>query len=64
MNDEQRERRNADRIGFFLIGCALGVAISTAISTAIQITQVSVCEANGGTATVVDHQVVCQERLQ
>ena len=55
MNDEQRERRNADRIGFFLIGCALGVAISTAI----QITQVSVCEAKGGTATVVDHQVVC-----
>jgi len=54
------ERRNADRIGFFLIGCALGVAISTAI----QITQVSVCEANGGTATVVDHPVVCQERLQ
>ena len=54
------ERRNADRIGFFLVGCALGVAISTAI----QVTQVSVCEANCGTATVVDHQVVCQERLQ
>ena len=49
------ERRNADRIGFFLIGCALGVAISTAVQT----TQVSICEANGGTATVVDHQVVC-----
>jgi len=50
------ERRNADRIGFFfLVGCALGVAISTAI----QITQVSVCEAKGGTATVVDHPVVC-----
>ena len=49
------ERRNADRIGFFLVGCALGVAISTAI----QITQVSVCEAKGGTATVVDNQVVC-----
>ena len=55
MNDEQRQRRNADRIGFFLVGCALGVAITGAI----QITQVSVCEANGGTATVVDHQVVC-----
>jgi len=54
------ERRNADCIGFFLIGCAIGVAISTAI----QITQVSVCEANGGTATVVDNQVVCQERLK
>jgi len=54
------ERRNADRIGFFLVGCALGVAITTAI----QVTQVSVCEANGSTATVVDHQVVCQERLQ
>jgi len=54
------ERRNADRIGFFLIGCAIGVAISTAI----QIIQVSVCEANGGTATVVDNQVVCQERLK
>ena len=53
------ERRNADRIGFFLIGCALGVAISTAI----QVTQVSVCEAKG-TATVVDNQVVCQERLK
>jgi len=49
------ERRNADRIGFFLVGCALGVAISTEI----QIIQVSVCEANGGTATVVDHPVVC-----
>ena len=54
------ERRNADRIGFFLVGCAIGVAISTAI----QVTQVSVCEANGGMATVVDNQVVCQERLQ
>ena len=49
------ERHNADRIGFFLIGCALGVAITGAI----QMTQVSVCEANGGTATVVDNQVVC-----
>ena len=55
MNDEQRQRRNADRIGFFLVGCALGVAITGAI----QITQVSICEANGGTATVVDNQVVC-----
>jgi len=54
------ERRNADRIGFFLVGCALGVAITGAI----QITQVSVCETNGGKATVVDHPVVCQERLQ
>ena len=49
------ERRNAGRIGFFLVGCALGVAITGAI----QITQVSICEANGGTATVVDNQVVC-----
>ena len=49
------ERRNADLIGFFLVGCALGVGITGAI----QITQVSVCEANGGTATVVDNQVVC-----
>ena len=49
------ERCNADRIGFFLVGCAIGVAISTAI----QVTQVSVCEAKGGTATVVDHPVVC-----
>ena len=55
MNDEQRQRRNADRIGFFLVGCALGVAITGAI----QITQVSICEAHGGTATVVDNQVVC-----
>ena len=55
MNDEQRQRRNADRIGFFLVGCAIGVAITGAI----QITQVPVCEANGGTATVIDHQVVC-----
>ena len=54
------ERRNADRIGFFLVGCAIGVAISTAI----QVTQVSVCEAKGGTATVVNNQVVCQERLK
>jgi len=54
------ERRNADRIGFFLIGCAIGVAISTAI----QVTQVFVCEAKGGTATVGDNPVVCQERLQ
>ena len=49
------ERRNADRIGFFLIGCALGVAITGAI----QITQVSVCETSGGKATVVNNQVVC-----
>ena len=55
MTDEQRERRNADRIGFFLVGCVIGVAITGAI----QITQVSVCEAKGGTATVVDHQVIC-----
>ena len=49
------ERRNADLIGFFLIGCALGVAITGAI----QITQVSICEANGGNATAIDNQVVC-----
>ena len=55
MNDEQRQRRNADRIGFFLVGCAIGVAITGGI----QIIQVSICEANGGTATVVDNQVVC-----
>jgi len=54
------ERRNADCIGFFLVGWAIGVAITGAI----QITQVSVCEANGGTATVGDNPVVCQERLK
>ena len=51
------ERRNADRIGFFLMGCALGVAITGAI----QITQVFVCDLNGGTASVINNQVVCQE---
>ncbi len=52
MNDE---RRNADRIGFFLLGCAIGVAISTAI----QITQVPICGENGGSATAIDNKVVC-----
>jgi len=60
MNDEQRQRRNADRIGFFLVGCAIALGITLTI----QITQALVCVANGGTADAIDNQVVCKERLK
>jgi len=60
MNDEQRERRNAARIGFFLLGCAIALGITLTI----QIIQSLVCVANGGTADAIDNQVVCQERLR
>jgi len=60
MSDEQRQRRNADRIGFFLLGCAIALGITLTI----QIAQALHCVANGGTANAIDNQVVCQERLK
>jgi|GEM_PF-348756 len=58
MSDEQRQRRNADRIGFFLLGCAIALGITLTI----QILQAFHCVANGGTADAIDNQVVCRER--
>ena len=60
MNDEQRERRNADLIGFFLLGCAIALGITLTI----QILQAFHCVTQGGTADAIDNQVVCQERLR
>ena len=60
MNDEQHERRNADRIGFFLLGCAIALGITLTI----QILQACHCVTQGGTADAIDNQVVCQERLR
>jgi len=57
MSDEQRQHRNADRIGFFLVGCAIAIGITLAI----QMTQAFLCVANGGIADAMDNQVVCQE---
>jgi len=58
MTDEQRQRRNADRIGFFLLGCAIALGITLTI----QIAQALHCVANGGIADAIDNQVVCTGR--
>ena len=54
------ERRNADRIGFFLVGCAIALGITLTI----QMLQAFHCVANGGMADAIDNQVICQERLR